>query len=220
MFHQSPLLFLAHSLFSPNNHLAFSIPEPASSTPIPTPTPNPKPTHLLQSLPAPLHRSKRPRRQNVYLDRYDLCVSINDFDICMIATTSSIPEILEHDTTNITFAQANKDLGWRQAMTDKMTSIWNNATWILEPLPWGTCAITCKWVFKLRPAQGDQPPKKKAGFVPRGFQQHKGINFSETFASIITWATIHTAITLATAKCWTIHHMDVRTAFLNNLLKE
>jgi hypothetical protein len=88
----------------------------------------------------------------------------------MIATASSTPEIPEHDATSITFAQANKDPGWRQAMTDEMTSIWNNATWTLEPLLSETRAITCKWVFKLKPAQGDQPPRKKARLVARGFE--------------------------------------------------
>jgi hypothetical protein len=114
--------------FSPDNHLAFPTPEHASpnpipSTPIPTPTPNPEPTHPLQNLPAPVRRSQHPRSQNVRLDGYDLCISTNDFYICMINTTSSTPEVPEHDTTSITFAEANKDPGWRQAMHDEMTSI-------------------------------------------------------------------------------------------------
>jgi hypothetical protein len=105
-------------------------------------------------------------------------------------------------------------------MKDEMTSIWSNETWTLAPLSPGTKAITYKWIFKLKPAQGTQPPRKKARLVARGFEQRRGIDFSETFAVVIKWATIRTAVALAATKRWNIYHMDVRTAFLNGLLKE
>jgi len=61
---------------------------------------------------------------------------------------------------------------------------------------------------------------KKACLVARGFEQREGIDFTETFAPVIKWATLRTAIALAAAERWDIHHMDVRTTFLHGLLKE
>ena len=101
-----------------------------------------------------------------------------------------------------------------------MDSIWKNKTWTVEPLPPGRRAITCKWVFKLKPGLQGQPPIKKARLVAQGFEQGHGIDFEETFAPIIKWATIRTTIALVVAKRWDIHHMDVRTAFLHGLIKE
>lgn len=61
---------------------------------------------------------------------------------------------------------------------------------------------------------------KKEKLVVNGFEQKDGIEFTSTFAPIIKWATIRVVIAVATAKRWRIHCMDVRTAFLNGLLKK
>jgi hypothetical protein len=78
----------------------------------------------------------------------------------------------------------------------------------------------CKWVYKLKPSIGNQPPQKKARLVTQGFKQRHGIDFMETFAPVIKWAIICIAIALAATKRWNVHHMDVRTAFLYGLLRE
>lgn len=90
----------------------------------------------------------------------------------------------------------------------------------MEPLPPRKKALNCRWVFKLKVGLGGTPSIKKARLVVKGFEQKEGIDFTETFALVIKWATIRIAIAIATTERWTIHHMDVRTAFLNGLLKE
>jgi len=72
----------------------------------------------------------------------------------------------------------------------------------------------------LKPGLNGQPPIKKARLFVKGFEQQQGIDFIETFAPVIKWATLKIAIALAAAKRWTIHHIDVRTAFFHGLLKE
>jgi len=116
--------------------------------------------------------------------------------------------------------QVQQDPGWRLAIQEEMNSIWKNETWSLEPLPPKKKTITCKWIFKLNPDINDGPSIKKAYLVARGFEQKHGIDFEETFAPVIKWATLCTTIALAAAKRWNIHHMNVRTAFLYGLLKE
>ena len=101
-----------------------------------------------------------------------------------------------------------------------MDSIWKNNTWELTPLPSGKHAIICKWVYKLKPGLNDTPPTKKARLVASGFEQCLGIDYTDMFVPVIKWATLRTAIALAAAKRWNIHHMDVWTAFLHGLLRE
>jgi hypothetical protein len=56
--------------------------------------------------------------------------------------------------------------------------------------------------------------------VAMGNQQKVGIDYLETFVPVIKWATIRTIVVLAATNHWQIHHMDVRTTFLNGNLKE
>ena len=79
-------------------------------------------------------------------------------------------------------------------MSTEIGPIHSNNTWTLTKLPPKHKAITCRWVFKVKEGADNGPSIKV-----RGFQQQEKINFTETFAPIIKWATIHTAIALAAA---------------------
>ena len=105
-------------------------------------------------------------------------------------------------------------------MQQEMESIWRHNTWDLEPLPSDAKAITCKWIFKLKPGINGEPPTKKARLVARRFEQRPGVDFFDIFAAVIKWATLRTAMALAASKNWNLHHMDVKTAFLHEILKE
>jgi hypothetical protein len=83
-------------------------------------------------------------------------------------------------------------------MSTEIGSIHSNNTWTLAKLPPGYKAITCRWIFKVKEGVDNGPPIKKARLVVRGFQQQERINFIETFAPVINWATICTAVALAT----------------------
>jgi hypothetical protein len=105
-------------------------------------------------------------------------------------------------------------------MCTELGSIHANDTWTLEALPLGTKPISCQWIFKLKLNIAGSPPIKKARLVAMGNQQKDGIDYLENFAPVIKWTTICAVITLIAMFHWTIHHMDVRTAFLNDNLKE
>jgi hypothetical protein len=105
-------------------------------------------------------------------------------------------------------------------MDEEISLIAKNQTWKLCPLPAGKQAITSKCVYKTKHGPEDGQIKLKARLVARGFQQRKGIDFHETFAPVVKWSTVRAATCLAASKGWTIHQMDVKTAFLNGELKE
>ena len=62
--------------------------------------------------------------------------------------------------------------------------------------------------------------KHKARLVAQEYAQKEGADYKETFAPTAKWGTIRTLFSLAAQKGWKIHHMDVKTAFLNGDLKE
>ncbi|GKA45565.1 retrovirus-related pol polyprotein from transposon TNT 1-94 [Tanacetum coccineum] len=62
--------------------------------------------------------------------------------------------------------------------------------------------------------------KNKARLVAKGFRHEEGIDFEESFAPVARIKAIHIFIAYATHKNMTMFQMDVKTAFLNAILKE
>ena len=60
--------------------------------------------------------------------------------------------------------------------------------------------------------------KHKARLVARGFVQREGIDFEEVFAPVARMESVHLLLALAAAKDWCVHHLDVKSAFLNGEL--
>jgi hypothetical protein len=56
--------------------------------------------------------------------------------------------------------------------------------------------------------------------VVRGFSQHEGIDYEETFAPVARYTSIKTIIALAAKMKWKLHQMDVKTMFLNGVIEE
>jgi hypothetical protein len=119
-----------------------------------------------------------------------------------------------------TFAEAEHDAVWRAAMQEEIDSVEQNHTWELADLPHGHHAITLKWVYKLKRNKAGEVVKHKARLVAHGFVQWEGIDFEEVFAPIARMEFVHILLTLAAQEGWQVHHMDVKSAFLNGDLKE
>ena len=105
-------------------------------------------------------------------------------------------------------------------MQAEIASIHNNKTWTLVPLPFNKRAITSRWVYKIKPGINGTADRYKARLVARGFEQKFGIDYSDTFAPVVRWETIRILIALAVHLNWSIHQLDVLTAFLNGILTE
>jgi hypothetical protein len=75
-------------------------------------------------------------------------------------------------------------------------------------------AIGSKWVFKTK-RNPDGSTRFKARLVIKGFEQRRGQDFDETYAPVGKLTTLRYLLGLAAKQRWSIHHMDVVTAFLN-----
>ena len=77
-----------------------------------------------------------------------------------------------------------------------------------------------KWVYRTKLNADGSVNKHKARLVVKGYAQMFGVDFSKTFSPVARLDTIRLLLALAAQKGWIIHHMDVKSAFLNGHLEE
>ena len=109
---------------------------------------------------------------------------------------------------------------WREAMQAEMKSIEENRTWDVSELPAKQKAIGLKWVFKVKKDPNGNIVKYKARLVAKGYAQRHGVDFDEVFAPVARIETVRVLLALAAQDGWQVHHMDVKSAFLNGDLSE
>ena len=105
-------------------------------------------------------------------------------------------------------------------MLEEMKAIKKNKTWELVDPPLGCRSIGLKWVYKVKWDEHDTIVKHKACLVVQGFVQHEGIDFEEVFAPVARMESVRLLLALAATKDWRVHHLDIKSAFLNGELAE
>lgn len=111
------------------------------------------------------------------------------------------------------YEQALKEPGWVEAMKIKLEAIERNNTWRLEELPAEKKPIGLKWFYKLK-------REYKARLVAKGYVQRQGIDIEEVFAPVTRLETVRLLLALVAKNEWEVHHLDVKSAFLNEDLNE
>ena len=112
------------------------------------------------------------------------------------------------------------EMCWRQAMQAEMQAIEDNKTWDVADLPAKQKAIGLKWVFKVKKVPEGNIVKHKARLVAKGYAQRQGVDFDEVFAPVARIEPVRVLLALAAQGGWEVHHMDVKSAFLNGDLTE
>ncbi|GJZ10830.1 zinc finger, CCHC-type containing protein [Tanacetum coccineum] len=95
-----------------------------------------------------------------------------------------------------------------------------NNTWVLADLPSGCKSLGCKWIFKRKLKVDGTIEKFKARLVIQGFRQKLGIDYFDTYSTMVRISIIRLLITLTSIHNLIIHQMDVKTPFLNGKLDE
>ncbi|WVZ57628.1 hypothetical protein U9M48_007990 [Paspalum notatum var. saurae] len=115
-----------------------------------------------------------------------------------------------------TFKEAEQNPCWCRAMLEEMRSIEDNKTWSLVDLPAGHKPIGLKRTVVTSTAA----LSSKARLVAKGYVQRQGIDFDEVFAPVARMESVRLLLALAACEGWEVHHMDVKSAFLNADLVE
>ncbi|GJY94023.1 retrovirus-related pol polyprotein from transposon TNT 1-94 [Tanacetum coccineum] len=111
-------------------------------------------------------------------------------------------------------AEALKDADWVSAMQDELDQFARLKVWRLVPRPEG------KWIFKNKKDESSLVIQNKARLVAVGYYQQEGIDYDETFAPVARIEAIRLFLAYVAHKDFTVFQMDVKTAFLNGILKE
>ena len=61
-------------------------------------------------------------------------------------------------------------------------------------------------------------PTYKARLVARGYSQSRGIDYEETFSPVIKFESTRVILALSAQLNFSVHHLDVTSAFLNGTL--
>ncbi|CAL2277125.1 unnamed protein product [Prunus armeniaca] len=118
------------------------------------------------------------------------------------------------------YEQACHDPHWVAAMNSELQALEDNHTWSLVPLPPGHRPIGSKWIFRIKYHSDGSVDCYKARLVAQGFNQREGIDFTDTFAPVAKLITVRYLLTVAAARKWSLHQMDVQNAFLHGDLHE
>ena len=105
-------------------------------------------------------------------------------------------------------------------MHEELSSIIDNGTWQAVDLPTGHRPIGLKWVFKLKKDASGAVVRHKARLVAKGYVQRAGVDFDEVFAPVARLDSVRALLAVAAHEGWEVHHLDVKSAFLNGDLAE
>nr|GEZ23137.1 retrovirus-related Pol polyprotein from transposon TNT 1-94 [Tanacetum cinerariifolium]GEZ42572.1 retrovirus-related Pol polyprotein from transposon TNT 1-94 [Tanacetum cinerariifolium] len=117
-------------------------------------------------------------------------------------------------------AESLKDTDWVSAMQDEPDKFARLKVWRLVPRPEGKTIIKTKWIFKNKKDEIRLVIRKKARLVAVGYCQQEGIDYDETFAPVARIEAIRLFLAYATHKDFMVFKIDVKTMFLNRILKE
>jgi hypothetical protein len=103
---------------------------------------------------------------------------------------------------------------------EEYQSIMENNVWEIVSRSERKSVVTSKCVYKIKHAVDGSIDKYKERFVAKGFSQQEGEDYDETFSVVARYTSIRAIISLATSMGWSLHQMDVKTAFLNGVIEE
>ena len=109
---------------------------------------------------------------------------------------------------------------WRKACRAELDMFKKQELYEEVPKPRNRKIVGCKWVFLTKTGTDGQIEHCKARVVAQGFSQVEGINYNETFTPVTKFNSIRVLLALAARLDLEVHQMDVKSAFLNGVLKE
>jgi hypothetical protein len=109
---------------------------------------------------------------------------------------------------------------WCKAMDEEYDALMKNKTWHLVPAHHGNNIIDCKWVYKVKKNSNSTIDRYKARLVAKGFKQCYGIDYEDTFSTVVKSATIRLVLALAISRGWDLCQLGVKNAFLHGILEE
>lgn len=101
----------------------------------------------------------------------------------------------------------------------ELSALEKAGTWKLVDLPPGVTPISCTWVYKIKYLEDVSIDTYKARLASKGYNQIEGLNYFNTYSSVVKLTTVRTDIALASLHHWHLHQLDVNNVFLHGELQ-
>jgi transposase InsO family protein len=176
--------------------------------------PNLVPTSEKESERSELRRSER--HKNRPITNYDE----SKLDELYNSILSTVHHQIKIPKSVKEIAEREDKIKWEQAIKEELDSLEENKTWTLVKRPMNANIVDCKWVFTLKNDEQGNISRYKARLVAKGFSQKYLEDYDEIFAPVARLTSFRCLLAFANQFDLLIHHMDVKTAFLNGILKE
>nr|KYP64997.1 Retrovirus-related Pol polyprotein from transposon TNT 1-94 [Cajanus cajan] len=109
---------------------------------------------------------------------------------------------------------------WKEAIRAELDALDKQKTWILTDLPSKKRVVGCRWVFKVKYHADGSVERYKARIVAKGFTQIPGLDYIDTFSPVVRMTTVRVLLVIVVASNWSVHQLDINTAFLHGDLVE
>ena len=109
---------------------------------------------------------------------------------------------------------------WQEAMNDEIVTLQKLEVYHEVRPPPNAHVISCRWVYAMKQNAKGEVTCYKAQVVARGFNEHEGIDYDETYVPTPRKSSILTLLALAVHFDWEITQVDVKSAYLNGELKD
>ena len=149
---------------------------------------------------------------------YELTLRKRTIDKCVANFVSYSCYLSQVKPTKV--EEALQDESWVKAMHDELLQFQRNDVWTLVPRPEGEHIIGTKWIFRNKTDEEGNVIHNKARLVTQGYSQMEGVDYDETFAPVARMVSIKILLALACQLKFKLYQIDVKTAFLNGILKE
>lgn len=140
----------------------------------------------------------------------------------LYALLSHMAKVEPHEPTTLESALLQDDAKqWKAGCDTEFGSLEGNKTWSLVNRPTDKRKILPgKWVFKRKRNAHGSVTRHKARWVVKGYNQVYGIDYNETFASVVKPMSYKALFAVAASQDYEIEQMDVTTAFLYGEVEE
>ncbi|GKE73028.1 retrovirus-related pol polyprotein from transposon TNT 1-94 [Tanacetum coccineum] len=119
-----------------------------------------------------------------------------------------------------TYKDALTQSCWIEAMQEELNEFEHLEVWELVPRPDKVMVITLKWIYKVKLDELGGILKNKARLVARGYRQEEGIDFVEYFTLVARLDAIRIFLAFAAHLNMIVYQMDIKTTFLNGILRK
>nr|GEX25419.1 hypothetical protein [Tanacetum cinerariifolium] len=119
-------------------------------------------------------------------------------------------------TTDVPDELSKQLISFVQPLFDSPPSVDLSAPEVIDKV----MVITLKWIYKVKLDELGGILKNKARLVARGYRQEERIDFEESFAPVARLEAIRIFLAFAACMNMIVYQMDVKTTFLNGILRE